>query len=110
MAAARIHLLPSLPLPPPGGYNAIQLVGIVAAFYLFLVARPMDDIGYTFLLERRGYLRAGLAFAAYAVVALPLGGQPLSHVAPAARRHQRAVAPVIIYLMTAVPEEFLFRD
>jgi len=104
------HLLPSLPLPPPDGYNAIQLVGVVAAFYLFLVARPMGDIGYTFLLERRDCLRAGLAFAAYALVAVPLGlASRFLTWHPQLDATSVLLTPVSIYLMTAVPEEFLFR-
>ena len=104
------HLLPSLPLPPPNGYDAIRLLGIVAAFYLFLVARPMGDIGYTFLLDRRDYLCAGLAFAGYALVAVPLGlvSRFLTwH--PQLDAASVLLTPAIIYLVTAVPEEFLFR-
>ena len=104
------RLLPPLPLPPPSGYDAIRLVGIVAAFYLFLVARPMGEIGYTFLLDRRDCLYAGLAFAGYALMALPLG--LLSRFLTWHPRLDAAsvlLTPAIIYLTTAVPEEFLFR-
>jgi membrane protease YdiL (CAAX protease family) len=104
------RLLPSLPLPPPDGFDAIRLVGIVAAFYLFLVARPIDKIGYTFLLDRRDCLSACLAFAGFAVVALPLGlvsGFLAWH--PQLNATNVLLTPAIIYLTTAVPEEFLFR-
>jgi len=104
------HLLPSLPLPPPNGSDAIRLVGIVEAFYLFLVARPIGEIGYTFLLDRRDCLSAGLAFAGYALVALPLGlvsGFLTWH--PRLDAASVLLTPAVIYLTTAVPEEFLFR-
>lgn len=103
-------LLPSLPLPALDGYDASRLLAIVAAFYLFLVARPTSGIGYTFLLAPRDFILAGGAVTAYAVVALPLGfitgfltWQP--RVTPASL----LVTPVVIYLIKAVPEEFLFR-
>jgi membrane protease YdiL (CAAX protease family) len=104
------RLLPWLPLPPPDGFDAIRLVGIVAAFYLFLVARPIGKIGYTFLLDRRDCLSACLAFAGFTVVALPLGlvsGFLTWH--PQLNATSVRLTPAIIYLTTAVPEEFLFR-
>ena len=104
------HLLPSLPLPPPDGYDAFRLVSVVAAFFLFLVARPIGSIGYTFLLERRDFARACLALAVYAIVAAPLG--LFSHFLkwnPQVTADNLLLLPVTIYLLTAVPEEFLFR-
>ena len=103
-------LLPSLPFPPSGGYDVSRVVGIVAAFYLFLVARPLGGIGYTLMLGRRDITVAGVAVAVYALPALPLGfltgfltWQPDLSLAGL------MVTPVIIYLITALPEEFLFR-
>lgn len=103
-------LLPSLPLPPPDGYDASQVVGVVAAFYLFLVAQPLAGVGYTFALDRRDFGLAVSALAFVAVAALPLGfltgfltWQP--RITPA----NVIVTPVVVYLLTALPEEFLFR-
>jgi len=104
------NLLPSLPLPPPDGYDVSQVVGIVAAFYLFLVARPLTGVGYTFALGRRDLRLAVSALAFVAVAALPFGfltgfltWQPRITLAGL------IVTPVVIYLTTALPEEFLFR-
>ena len=103
-------LLPAIPVPPPDGYDVSRGVGIVAAFYLFLVAWPLAGIGCTLALGRRDFGCAGAAWAAYAVVALPLGfltgfltWRPDVDVAGL------IAAPVIIYASTALPEEFLFR-
>lgn len=103
-------LLPSLPLPPPGGYDVSRVVGIVAAFYLFLVAWPLRGVGYTLGLERRDFRFAGTAWVIYALLALPVGfvtgfltWQP--DVDPVGL----LATPLVIYLITAVPEEFLFR-
>ena len=66
-------MLPTLPVPPPDGYDVNRGVGIVAAFYLFLVAWPLAGIGCTLALDGRDFRVAGVAWAAYAAVALPLG-------------------------------------
>ncbi len=105
-----LDLLPSLPIPPGDGYDFSRGVGIVAAFYLFLVAWPLAGIGCTPALERRDFGFAGAAWAAYAVVAVPLGlltgfltWRPDVDVAGL------IATPVIVYTTTALPEEFLFR-
>jgi hypothetical protein len=46
-------LLPALPLPAPNGFDMRKLVGLVAAMYVFLVARPLPGIGYTYRLTAR---------------------------------------------------------
>ncbi len=105
-----LDLLPSLLVPPPDGFDVSQVVGIVAGFYLFLVAWPLAGIGCTFALEGRDFRFAGAAWAAYAVVALPIGfltdfltWRPDVDIAGL------MATPVIIYMTTALPEEFLFR-
>jgi CAAX protease family protein len=104
------RLLSPLPLPAPDGYDAVRLLGIIGALYLFLVARPMGGIGYTFLLDRRDFRFACTALGVYAAVALPIG--LISHFLVWHLRVDAAgilLTPVTIYLVTAVPEEFLFR-
>lgn len=103
-------LLPSVPLPVPGGLPASQFAALANGLYLFLVARPVERIGYTFLLSRRDLALAIVATAAFAIPGIPIGlvtdflaWHPRVSVATA------AVAPFAIYLATAVPEEFLFR-
>ena len=103
-------MLPALPVPPPDGYDVSLGVGIVAAFYLFLVAWPLAGIGCTLALDGRDFRVAGVAWAAYAAVALPLGlltGFLTWH--PAVDVAGLLATPVLIYTLTAVPEEFLFR-
>ncbi|MBX6366097.1 MAG: CPBP family intramembrane metalloprotease [Gemmatimonadetes bacterium] len=104
-----LRLLPPLPLTPPRGYDALTLVALVHGLYLFLVARPLPGVGYTFRLRRVDVARALGAFVAYAAVALPAGlatGFLAWHprVTPAA-----LATPLLIYLVTGLPEEFLFR-
>ncbi len=104
------RILPSLPLPAPNGVDMRKLVGLVEAMYLFLVARPLPGIGYTYRLTLRDAAVAVVVFLVYAVVALPIG---FATGFIAWRPHLDAThllgAPLIIYLVTGVPEEFLFR-
>jgi hypothetical protein len=104
------RILPPLPLPAPNGVDMRKLVGLVEAMYLFLVARPLPGIGYTYRLTARDALTAVTAFLVYAVVAGPIG---LATGFIAWRPELDAThvlgGPLIIYLVTGVPEEFLFR-
>ena len=103
-------LVPPLPLPASGGYDVSRFVGLVAGLYLFLVSRPLGGIGYTYLLRLHDLVAAGVAFLAFAVVALPLGfatGFLTWH--PQVSLASVVFVPLVIYLVTAVPEEFLFR-
>jgi hypothetical protein len=109
-AAIKYHLLPTLPIPAPGGYDASRLVGLVAGLYFFLVARPLDGIGYRWALSTRDALTAALVFAAYAAIALPIGFATHFIVwNPRAAGPDVILRPIVVYLVTAVPEEFLFR-
>jgi membrane protease YdiL (CAAX protease family) len=106
----KYHLLPTLPVPAPGGYDASRLVGLVAGLYFFLVARPLEGVGYRWSLTKRDAATAGLMFLAYAAIALPIGFT--THFItwnPRAAAPTLLLQPLIIYLVTAVPEEFLFR-
>jgi membrane protease YdiL (CAAX protease family) len=103
-------LLPSVPLPPPHGFRAAALAALAAGLYVFMVACPVDRIGYTFALTVRDIALALLATAVYAVIGVPLGiGTHFLHWHPRVDLVSAAVVPVAIYLATAVPEEFLFR-
>src|SRR5262249_31001671 len=108
--AIKYHLLPTLPIPAPKGYDASRLVGLVAGLYFFLVARPLEGIGYRWSLTRRDVATAVLVFAVYAAIAIPIGFA--THFIawnPRASAPGVLLQPIIIYLVTAVPEEFLFR-
>ena len=108
--AIKYHLLPTLPIPAPKGYDASRLVGLVAGLYFFLVARPLEGIGYRWSLTRRDVATAVLVFAAYAAIAIPVGFATHFIVwNPRVSAPDVLLKPIIIYLVTAVPEEFLFR-
>jgi CAAX protease family protein len=109
-AGVKYHLLPPLPVPAPGGYDASRLVGLVAGLYFFLVARPLDGVGYRWSITRRDAGTAVLVFLVYAAIALPIGfGTGFITWKPRAAAPGLLLQPLIIYLVTAVPEEFLFR-
>jgi len=104
------RLLPALPLPAPNGVDMRKLVGLVDAMYLFLVARPLPGVGYTYRLTTGDARRAVTAFLVYAAVALPIGlASGFIAWRPALDATHVVGAPLIIYLVTGVPEEFLFR-
>jgi membrane protease YdiL (CAAX protease family) len=108
--AIKYHLLPTLPIPNPGGYDASRLVGLVAGLYFFLIARPLDGIGYRWAVSRRDASIAVVVFAAYAAIAVPIGfATHFIRWNPRVSMPDAALRPVVIYLITAVPEEFLFR-
>ena len=103
-------LLPQLRLPPPDGLRAAPFAALAAGLYLFLVACPLDRIGYTFRLSGRDLRIALTATAAYAVVGVPIGLLTgFLEWNPRLDAVRVAVAPLAIYLATGVPEEFLFR-
>jgi membrane protease YdiL (CAAX protease family) len=104
------HLLPPVPLPPTGGLQAAEFAALPTGLYLFLVACPIDRIGYTFLLTRRDVVLALVATVAFAIPGIPIG-MATNFLAWHPRVHavSSAVVPFAIYLATAVPEEFLFR-
>lgn len=109
-AGVKYHLLPSLPVPAPSGYDASRLVGLVAGLYFFVVARPLDGVGYRWSLTKRDVTTAVFVFLAYAAIALPVGfGTGFITWNPRAVAPTLLLQPLIIYLVTAVPEEFLFR-
>ena len=103
-------LLPSIRLPEPNGFRATPLIALTCGLFLFLVARPLARIGYTFRLSRRDWTLATLATLAFAVAGIPIGlATGFLAWQPRLDWVTIAVAPVAIYLATAVPEEFLFR-
>jgi CAAX protease family protein len=103
-------LLPQLRLPPPDGLRAAPFAALAAGLYLFLVACPLDRIGYTFRLSGRDLRVALIGTAAFAVVGVPIGlVTGFLEWNPRADPVRIAVAPIAIYLATGVPEEFLFR-
>lgn len=108
--AIKYHMLPRLPVPAPDGFDASRLVGVVAGLYLFVVGRPTNGVGYTWSVTRRDVATAVVAFAAFAVIALPIGlGTHFLVWHPKSGVANDALQPIVIYLVTGIPEEFLFR-
>jgi membrane protease YdiL (CAAX protease family) len=104
------RLLPALPLPAPHGFDMRKLVGLVEAMYVFLIARPLSRIGYTYRLTGRDAAIAVVAFLVYAAVALPIGfATQFIAWSPEVDVTRLVGAPLVIYLVTGIPEEFLFR-
>jgi len=109
-AAIKYHMLPTLPIPAPNGFDASRLVGLVAGLYFFVVARPLDGIGFRWSLTARDAGTAVAVFAIYAVIAIPIGlGTHFITWNPRISPADAMLRPIITYLITAVPEEFLFR-
>ena len=108
--AIKYHMLPHVPVPAPDGFDAARLVGVVAGLYLFLVGRPTSAVGYTWSVTARDLATALLAFVAFAAIALPIGlGTHFLVWHPKPGWGNDALQPIVIYLITAIPEEFLFR-
>jgi membrane protease YdiL (CAAX protease family) len=108
--AIKYHMLPSLPLPTPKGFDVSRLVGLVAGLYLFLIAHPVSGVGFTWSVGGRDFGRALRAFALFAVIAVPFGiGTGFLAWHPRLTWSGTVIQPVVIYLVTGVPEEFLFR-
>src|SRR5262249_44742733 len=108
--AIKYHMLPTLPIPAPGGYDASRLIGLVGGLYFFLVARPLEGVGFRWALSVRDVGAGVLSFAVYALIALPVGfGTGFITWHPKVGSAEVLLQPIVIYLITAVPEEFLFR-
>jgi len=109
-APIKWHLLPRLLLGGAGAYDATRLVALVAGMYVFLVVRNLEGVGYRWSLRGRDVRIASAAFLAFALIAVPLGlGMHFLVWHPRLTVSSAVVNPVVIYLVTAVPEEFLFR-
>jgi hypothetical protein len=88
----------------------VKFLGLVDALWLFLVARPVPGVGYTFALRGRDVAVGAAAFAAYALLAMPIAfatGFVTWH--PRLQWPGVVAIPLLIYATIAVPEEFLFR-
>jgi membrane protease YdiL (CAAX protease family) len=103
-------VLPPLRLPPSEGLRAAPFAALAAGLYLFLVACPLDRIGFTFRLSRRDLRLAAIATAVFAIVGVPIGlATGFLQWNPRLDAVRLVVAPIAIYVVTGVPEEFLFR-
>lgn len=94
----------SIPLGP--------LTSVVLVLLIFLVLRPLTQIGYTFALTRIDLRRAGAAALAFAAVAVPLGllvgflrWRPPTFI----NLELLIVRFVITFLLVGLPEELIYR-
>ena len=105
-----VHALPALPLPISPREDLSKLVALAAGLWLFVAARPLDGVGFGVVPRARDLPLAVGAFAAFAVVALPAGlATGFLAWRPVLDATTLLVRPALIYLLIAVPEEFLFR-
>jgi len=102
---ASAHLSPDISLPVP------MLTAIVLGLILFVVLRPLPQVGFTFALTRADFGKIGRALLAYILVGIPLGLLTrflVLNMAPFAWDRWVLAWP-LGYLFTALPEELLFR-
>lgn len=85
--------------------------GILLGIFLFMVRYPVAGLDFNFRLGRKGFRDALAAFAAFGVIGIPLGLLTgFLVLAPHAVNPARMwIGPIGIYLITALPEEILFR-
>lgn len=104
-----LRLLPPLPVAAARGADATQLLGLLDALWLFLVARPFRGAGLA-PPRARDVAPAVGAFAAFALVAVPVG-LATGFIAwnPRLALPGAVGTPLLIYAAIALPEEFLFR-
>jgi membrane protease YdiL (CAAX protease family) len=98
---------------PAGGNGSILAapLGLSLMVFLFAVVRGQRDLGYVARVERRDLIAAGTAFLSFAAIGIPLGlwsgflRPAQSWPGPVAM----LLRAVMIFLLTAVPEETCFR-
>jgi len=108
-----LHRLPALWTWPPGqqGHYLDGLFGVILAVYAFQVVRALPGIGFSFVPRSNDWLLAAGGFLLFLPLALGLGYftgflRPALHpLSPPS-----ALARILgIFLITAMPEELLFR-
>gem|GEM_PF-158600 len=104
--------LPKLELAPAFPVTMTSLLLLVFTFYLFLVAFPIEGIGYTLELSLRDWSLAARYFSLFtAFLAIPLA-MLLKFAAPSVvipGFEEWPLRFLAIFFFIALPEEFLFR-
>jgi hypothetical protein len=88
-----------------------QLLVLEVALLLVMVVKPLPGIGYSFEIDPRDLATAAVAFALFAIVAIPLG-IALGFIRPRVRaigalERWRVVFKIVF--MVTLPEELVFR-
>jgi membrane protease YdiL (CAAX protease family) len=108
-----LKILPGLWPWPPGqpGHYLDGVLGTVLAVFCFQIVRPLPGIGLTLASRKKDWLLAGLGVLAFLPPALGLGlWTGLLKVSAHAPSIPAAMARILgIFLITAIPEELLFR-
>jgi membrane protease YdiL (CAAX protease family) len=89
-----------------------KMTGVVLALMIFLVIRPLSQVGYSFEFTLRDLRRAGWAALVFAAVGIPLGlivGLLAWKPPPVLNADRMVLQLVGVYLLVALPEELLFR-
>jgi uncharacterized protein len=105
MSDLRLHLLPE------GRLRLSLLFAIDLALLVYLVLRPLPQVGYTFRLTAQDGRHILIALIAYGAVAIPLGSEMgfLAFSLAGGGLIDWLLRWPIIYFFTALPEELLFR-
>jgi len=108
-----LGLLPGLQVPTASGpgIELLQLLAIPNALWLLLAVRPLEDVGYSFLVGGRDLGIALLCVLGFAVTGLPLGlatGFLSFHATPHPAGEMAARAAQIFFFI-ALTEELFFR-
>jgi len=109
----KMHFLNAL-WPYPGatiGYVATMLLAICVALATFLLVRQFDGVGYNIVWGRDAVLSVLLHFALISVIVIPLGTALHFIRFDPAQAHWKSLPTdaISIFLLTAWPEELLFR-
>jgi membrane protease YdiL (CAAX protease family) len=109
----KMHWLNGL-WPYPGGriaYVATMLLAINVVLATFLFVRQLDGIGYNIIWESDALLSAGFHFALLAAIVIPLGIALhfIQFDPTVAHWKSLPVDAITIFLLTAWPEELVFR-
>jgi membrane protease YdiL (CAAX protease family) len=96
---------------PTVGYMATMLLAISVALATFLFVRQFDGVGYNIVWGRNATFTALVNFGLLAIIAIPLGtALHFIQFAPEQAHWRSLPADAIsIFLLTAWPEELLFR-
>jgi len=106
-------VLPPLWLWPPGqsGHYLDGLLGVLVAVYCFQIVRALPGIGYHLIPRSRDWLLAAAGCCLFLPLALGVGvWTGFLHFSPHDPKFPAIVARILgTFLVTAVPEELLFR-
>src|SRR5262249_8946904 len=107
-----LNLLPRVTAPRGGPFNVVPLCALCLALLLFLAVRRLPGMGLTADLRRSDLGQAAVLFAVFlAFFAIPIGislrfAQSTHRILPL---YEWPVTALAIFLLTALPEEVLFR-